>query len=263
MNAISSALLTKAAIFVLTCISIFLYLSRSSFFSGDFRFKISSYISPAAGAVEEHPTNISHIVFGIGGSARTWYRRRGYSELWWRPGVTRGYVWLDEEPSQPWPATSPPHKVSQGNFSKYGARAAASRMATIAAELVAAERKDVRWYVMGDDDTVFFVENLAAVLGKYDHREMWYIGAPSESVEQDEQHSFDMAFGGGGFALSFPAATALAQHLGGCLERYATLYGSDQRVHACLLEIGVPLTVEPGFHQVNFIVGFYFTLCKL
>ncbi|KAE8651001.1 hypothetical protein Csa_002597, partial [Cucumis sativus] len=29
--------------------------------------------------------------------------------------------------------------------------------------------ENVRWFVMGDDDTVFFVENLVNVLGKYDH----------------------------------------------------------------------------------------------
>ncbi|EAZ16907.1 hypothetical protein OsJ_32386 [Oryza sativa Japonica Group] len=35
----------------------------------------------------------------------------------------------------------------------------------------------------GDNDTVFFPDNLVAVLNKYDHAEMYYVGAPSESVE--------------------------------------------------------------------------------
>lgn len=103
---------------------------------------------------------------------------------------------------------------------------------------------------MGDDDTVFFTENLARVLGKYDHRDMYYVGSNSESVEQDVIHLYGMKFGGGGFAVSLPAARELAKAMGGCLERYGYLFGSDQRVHACLSEIGVPLTREPGFHQV-------------
>jgi hypothetical protein len=37
--------------------------------------------------------------------------------------------------------------------------------------------------VIGDNDTVFFPDNLVAELNKYDHAEMYYVGAPSESVE--------------------------------------------------------------------------------
>jgi hypothetical protein len=66
-----------------------------------------------------------------------------------------------------------------------------------------------------------------------------------------------MAFGGGGFAVSYPAAAELAKAFddrdgGGCLDRYRDLFGSDERVHACLSELGVPLTREPGFHQLDF-----------
>ncbi|PKA63221.1 hypothetical protein AXF42_Ash017689 [Apostasia shenzhenica] len=198
------------------------------------------------------PTNLSHIVFGIGGSARTWHRRRAYSELWWRPGEMRGHVWLDEAPADgDWPVTCPPWRVSAPGTARYGERAAAARMARIAAESYAMRMEGVRWFVMGDDDTVFFPENLAAVLGKYDHEQMYYIGAPSESVEQNEMHSYAMAFGGGGFAVSHPAAQALAGAMDGCLERYSNFYGSDQRVQACLSDIGIPLTTEPGFHQVD------------
>ncbi|KAF8776427.1 hypothetical protein HU200_003507 [Digitaria exilis] len=205
--------------------------------------------------VARAPTTLSHIVFGIGASARTWDQRRGYAELWWRPGQMRGHVWLDEEPVTPWPSsTCPPYRVSP-DASRFGDRASAARMARIVAGLV---RNDTarddgeppRWFVMGDDDTVFFPDNLVAVLRKYDHEEMYYVGAPSESVEQDVMHSYGMAFGGGGFAVSYPAAAALAKAMDGCLDRYVYFYGSDQRVQACLTELGVPLTREPGFHQL-------------
>jgi hypothetical protein len=37
----------------------------------------------------------------------------------------------------------------------------------------------------------------------------------------------------------------------GCIERYPALYGSDDRIHACMSELGVPLTRHPGFHQCD------------
>ncbi|CAO2207671.1 unnamed protein product [Urochloa humidicola] len=213
--------------------------------------------SEASSVVARAPTSLSHIVFGIGGSARTWSRRRGYVELWWRPGTTRGHVWLDEEPAAA--AASPPYRVSPGAYSRFGRRAAASRMARIVADSFAAvatanatgDEEEVRWFVMGDDDTVFFPENLVAVLRKYDHEQAYYVGAPSESVAQDLRHAYGMAFGGGGFALSYPAAAELAGVIDGCIERYRDLFGSDELVHACLSELGIPLTREPGFHQLD------------
>ena len=71
-----------------------------------------------------------------------------------------------------------------------------------------------------------------------------------ESVEQNVMHSYDMAFGGGGFAVSYPLAAELVRVFDGCLEKYSYVYGSDERVRGCVTEIGVSLTIERGFHQV-------------
>uniref|UniRef100_A0A0A0LFI6 Uncharacterized protein n=1 Tax=Cucumis sativus TaxID=3659 RepID=A0A0A0LFI6_CUCSA len=60
----------------------------------------------------EQPTNISHLVFGIGGSVKTWNERRHYCELWWKKNVTRGFVWIEEKPEFSWPESSPPYRVS-------------------------------------------------------------------------------------------------------------------------------------------------------
>ncbi|KAK3005126.1 hypothetical protein RJ639_017850 [Escallonia herrerae] len=204
------------------------------------------------------PTNISHIAFGIAGSSATWGHRRRYSELWWQPNTTRGYVWMDEKPhpnstrSGNCSSSSPPYRVSDDwTRFKYSGSASAVRIARIVLELFRVGLPDVRWFVMGDDDTVFFVDNLVTVLSRYDHRSMYYIGGNSESVEQDEMHSYEMAFGGGGFAVSYPLAAELAKVLDGCLDRYHYFYGSDQRVWACMNELGVPLTTERGFHQAT------------
>lgn len=89
------------------------------------------------------------------------------------------------------------------------------------------------------------------ILSKYNHNKWYYIGSSSESYEQNEKFSFDMAYGGGGFVISAPLARVLARSLDSCLDRYRHLYGSDARIFACLAELGVPLTVETGFHQVD------------
>ncbi|KAJ6362983.1 hypothetical protein OIU78_003220 [Salix suchowensis] len=114
-------------------------------------------------------TNISHILFGIGGSEKTWNKRRLYTELWWMPNITRGYVWLDQKPpeSETWPETSPEYRVSA--------------------------------------DTSRF--------------------------------KYTCSYG--------------SRVLDGCIDRYASFYGSDQKIQGCMSEIGVPLTKELGFHQVD------------
>ncbi|CAA0842848.1 Protein of unknown function (DUF604 [Striga hermonthica] len=222
---------------------------------------------PAAAAADVNGggggrTDLSHIVFAIGGSAGTWARRRHYCELWWRPNATRGHVWLDETPAAadgPWPETSPPYRVSADSTrfhytNPYGSRSAVriARILKESFEELGHEKRDaVRWFVMGDDDTVFFPENLVAVLNKYDHREMYYVGGNSESVEQDLVHLYATGYGGGGFAVSRPLAEALVGVLDGCIDRYADAYGSDLKIGSCINEIGVPITKELGFHQMD------------
>ncbi|CAI8612702.1 unnamed protein product [Vicia faba] len=203
------------------------------------------------------PTNLSHIVFGIGGTYSTWKNRRHYSELWWNPNVTRGFVWLDTAPpkNETWPKSSPPYKVSADTSSfkytcDYGSRSAI-RIARILKETFNLGLDNVRWFVMGDDDTVFFSENLITVLNKYDHNQLYYIGGNSESVEQNIVHFYTMGYGGGGFAISYPLAAELVMILDGCIDRYADYYGSDQKIQSCISEIGVQITKEPGFHQID------------
>ncbi|KAK8718323.1 hypothetical protein V6N13_045560 [Hibiscus sabdariffa] len=104
---------------------------------------------------------------------------------------------------------------------------------------------------MGDDDTFFVPDNLVLVLSKYDHNQFYYIGSSSESHLQNINFSYGMAYGGGGFAVSYPLAKALAKMQDRCIERYPGLYGSDVRIHSCMAELGVPLTKEPGFHQYD------------
>lgn len=143
-----------------------------------------------------------------------------------------------------------------------GGLRSAIRVAWVVKEVVERNEPDVRWYVFGDDDTLFFVDNLVKTLGKYDHERWYYIGSNSESYGQNLKNSFDMAFGGGGFAISASLARVLAGVLDSCLIRYGHLYGSDARIWSCLVELGVGLTHEPGFHQVRVRVFNFIHLVK-
>ncbi|XVF83728.1 hypothetical protein PTKIN_Ptkin16aG0515100 [Pterospermum kingtungense] len=215
---------------------------------------------PPAQPPDNALTNISHLLFGIAGSTKTWRQRRAFSSLWWDVETTRGFFWLDKEPEDNKAVTgydtktiiSLPYRISGQEWTrfKYSDSRHAIRIARVIRDSFNLKLPNVRWFVMGDDDTIFFTQNLVSVLGRYDHNEMWYIGGHSESVEQNVVHAY-MAFGGGGFAISYPLAEKLVNALDGCLERYYYFYGSDQRIQACITEIGVPLTTEPGFHQFD------------
>eukprot|EP01018_Ginkgo_biloba_P034201 Gb_39624 [translate_table: standard] len=183
---------------------------------------IGEHIERSIQAASYEPTNLDHVVFGIAASAKRWRpQRKYYVDLWWQPGITRGFVWLDRSTKEPLSPTSPPYRISEDtsgfNYSHPEGSRSAIRIARIVSETFRLGLPNVRWFVMGDDDTFFFTENLLQVLSKYDHNQYYYIGSNSESSQQNMDHSYAMAFGGGGFAI----------------------------------KLGVPLTKEPGFHQMD------------
>jgi hypothetical protein len=202
-------------------------------------------------------TTLDNIVFGIASSKSSWTKRKEYVKLWWKTNAMKGCVFMDSLPSnEDDPSSLPPLCVSEDTsrfrYTCKGGLRSAIRVARVVVETVALNHSDVKWYVFGDDDTVFFPENLVKTLSKYDHELWYYIGAHSEIYEQNRIFGFGMAFGGAGFAISSSLAKVLAKVFDSCLERYPHLYGSDGRVYSCLAELGVGLTHEPGFHQVIF-----------
>ncbi|GLT74854.1 hypothetical protein SLA2020_466210 [Shorea laevis] len=205
------------------------------------------------------PTNISHIMFVLVGSLRTWKHRKPYIEAWWRPNQTRGNIFLDFPPSPellPWPSSSPPFIVNEDVaklrvFQKLRSPIQVRLFRSILEAFRLKQNKDVRWYVMVDDDSLVFVDNLVEVLSKYDHTEYHYIGTNSECIKSNFDFSFDMGFGGAGYALSYPLVEALAPTIDQCIERYPYLMVSDYLCSSCLADLGVHLTQEKGFHQID------------
>ncbi|GMH09379.1 hypothetical protein Nepgr_011220 [Nepenthes gracilis] len=201
-------------------------------------------------------TNISHIVFGIAASSKLWEKRKNYIKIWFKPGDMRGVVWLDSRVRTVKDENNLPSIKISGDTSKFAysnkqGHRSAIRISRIVSETLRLGMKDVRWFVLGDDDTVFLTENLVRVLSKYDHNQYYYIGSSSESHLQNIYFSYAMAYGGGGFAISYPLAKALDKMQDRCIQRYPGLYGSDDRMQACMAELGVPLTRELGFHQYD------------
>ncbi|KAJ4882948.1 hypothetical protein Rs2_33041 [Raphanus sativus] len=60
-----------------------------------------------------------------------------------------------------------------------------------------------------------------------------------------------MAFGGGGYDLSYPLVEALALELDACIERYHYIWGVDHLQSLCLADLGVDLIVDKRFHQLD------------
>lgn len=203
----------------------------------------------------KRPTEIHHVVFGIAASAKLWEQRKNYIKIWYKSEEMRGIVWLDNGVETFEGDGLPPVKIS-GDTSRFSYKnrqghRSAIRISRIVSETLRLGLENVRWFVMGDDDTVFVTENLVRVLRKYDHNQYYYIGSLSESHLQNIHFSYGMAYGGGGFAISYPLAKALDKMQDKCIQRYPGLYGSDDRMQACMAELGVPLTKETGFHQVS------------
>ncbi|CAI0408966.1 unnamed protein product [Linum tenue] len=201
----------------------------------------------------EDQLTLEHLVFGIAGSSQLWERRKEFLRLWWRPNEMRGHVWLDEQVAAETDDSLPPFMISEDasrfRYTNPTGHPSGLRISRIVSESFRLGLPNVRWFVLCDDDTIFNPHNLVAVLSKYDSSEMVYIGGPSESHSANSYFSHSMAYGGGGIAISRPLAEALSNILDDCIDRYQGFYGSDDRLHACITELGVPLSREHGFHQ--------------
>ncbi|KAA0032481.1 DUF604 domain-containing protein [Cucumis melo var. makuwa] len=212
---------------------------------------------PSSTHIPSPDLSLNQIVFGIASNKDSWPERKDYAKIWWKPNLMRGCVFVDDIPqnhdasSSSLPAVCVSADTSRFRYTYRGGPRSAIRVARVVLETVAAGHSDVRWYVFGDDDTFFFPENLVRTLSKYDDGLWYYIGSNSETYFQNRKFGFEMGFGGAGFAISQPLAKTLRNVFDSCLERYPHLYGSDSRVHSCLTELGVKLTHEQGFHQVD------------
>ncbi|KAI3790832.1 hypothetical protein L2E82_04183 [Cichorium intybus] len=125
------------------------------------------------------------------------------------------------------------------------------RMVHAVLEVFREENEGVRWYIMGDDDSIFFVDNLVDELSKYDHTKYIYIGGHSESIMSNQIYSYDMGFGGAGLILSYPLAKMVQNNLEDCFRRYPYLNSADLILMTCVNDFGVSMTTHQGLHQMD------------
>ncbi|KAE8687195.1 F-box protein CPR30-like [Hibiscus syriacus] len=184
-------------------------------------------------------TNISHIKFILASSQKTLKSRKPYIESWWQPNGTRGNIFLDSPPPKdflPWPSTYPPFQVNED----------VKKLRVYPKLVVPAAVRMFRSIL-----ETFWLEDDQNVLGKYDHTKYHYTGMTSEAVKSNFDFSFDMAYGGAGYALSYSLVKTLVPIIDDCIERYPYLRVSDQLLSSCLADLGVDLTHVKGFHQID------------
>ncbi|GJT31711.1 glycoprotein-N-acetylgalactosamine 3-beta-galactosyltransferase [Tanacetum coccineum] len=171
---------------------------------------------------ESSNTNISHLVFGLLGSTQSWHYRKPYIESWWHPNVTRVFLYLDTYPTNdllPLLPASPPFRVSDDiskllNDIKHVAPIMA-RMVHGVIEVFREEKEGVRWYIMGDDDSMCFVDNLVDVLSTYDHTKTNHelsIGKNVSMTAHQGLHHIDLRGDISGLFSSHPKAPLLSLH---------------------------------------------------
>jgi hypothetical protein len=108
------------------------------------------------------------------------------------------------------------------------------------------------WYMMIDDDSYVFLDNLDDFLSSYDHNLPYYFGAANiftmcDGVE-NWLHGSIFAHGGSGILLSRGAIMKLLDSWTFCIIRYHDCWAGDVRLGLCLRNEGVLLTNLKTFH---------------
>ncbi|KAJ3021813.1 hypothetical protein HKX48_007696 [Thoreauomyces humboldtii] len=113
---------------------------------------------------------------------------------------------------------------------------------------------DAEWYLMIDDDTYVFLDNLSDRLSMYDPDGKHYFGAKTQFVGCDGVRQWGagpyFAHGGSGIVLSRGAAREMMDGMdgkNGCIEKYKTCWAGDIRTSLCLRDQGILLHSPTGF----------------
>jgi hypothetical protein len=100
-----------------------------------------------------------------------------------------------------------------------------------------------KWYIIGDDDTLFSPLALAQWLQNFDANQAWYIGGRTESLDSRLRGSWDAAYGSSGIVLSEGFLRTSGPGFSRCIEvaPRSKILGSSI-LHLCMSRFGVPMT---------------------
>ncbi|GJD06849.1 hypothetical protein Gasu2_12410 [Galdieria sulphuraria] len=118
---------------------------------------------------------------------------------------------------------------------------------------------DAEWYIMIDDDTFIFLDNLAQFLLEYSSNisspldvpfyfgNPFSVGIPSnnetwEDEEKSSSASISFAHGGSGILLSSKALKTIVPHIPWCMKKWQGCPHGDARVALCLYSFDILLT---------------------
>ncbi|ORZ33920.1 hypothetical protein BCR44DRAFT_118307 [Catenaria anguillulae PL171] len=112
------------------------------------------------------------------------------------------------------------------------------------------------WYVMIDDDTYVFMENLNRVLHPLNPDEPHYLGAPNTFRDCDGVTEMGdgplFNHGGSGIVLSRGAAREMLKIVDECIVRYHDCFAGDVRLGLCLRDAGILANYKyPGRRWFN------------
>ncbi|TPX57601.1 hypothetical protein PhCBS80983_g03742 [Powellomyces hirtus] len=110
---------------------------------------------------------------------------------------------------------------------------------------------NAEWFVMIDDDTYVFLDNLADRLAMYDPDGKHYFGAKTQFVGCDGVRQWGagpyFAHGGSGIVVSRGAVREMMTGIDACIEKYKTCWAGDVRTALCLRDQGILLHSPSGF----------------
>ncbi|KAI9143814.1 hypothetical protein BKA69DRAFT_1059164 [Paraphysoderma sedebokerense] len=105
--------------------------------------------------------------------------------------------------------------------------------------------QDAKWYIMVDDDSYVFMENLHYHLQKLDPHTPYYIGAPTTFMGCDGVKKFGdgplFAHGGSVIVISRGAMIKMMEIVDDCTIKYKDCWAGDIRVALCLRDAGILL----------------------
>lgn len=110
---------------------------------------------------------------------------------------------------------------------------------------------ETKWFAVGDDDTLWFLENLLIHLEPLRHTEPIYLGDISESLSARQSYGSDFAYGGGGVILSQELISRLEKTSRNC-DIKNTGIGGDAILGQCIRKLNLYLTRNSYFHQMDF-----------
>jgi len=111
---------------------------------------------------------------------------------------------------------------------------------------------DYDWYFILDGDTFVFLKQLESLFAEYKDpgNVSWYIGGSTEAHTSILNHGV-FPYGGGGVLVSNHAMRAIYPRKATCLGKYEAIYGGDELLYRCFVDIGIKPTISSSFHQMD------------